>query len=67
VLSNLSFTAKFDIHKTPDFERSQGFCGFWRLDFMHGGISEGASEIDVGRWIGVWEAMLESHMVWGLS
>lgn len=28
-----SFTAKFDIHKTPDFERSQGFCGFWCPDF----------------------------------
>lgn len=29
VVSNLSFTAKFDVTKTPDFERSQGFCGFW--------------------------------------
>jgi hypothetical protein len=28
-----SFTAKFDVHKTPDFERSQGFCGFWCLDY----------------------------------
>jgi hypothetical protein len=32
--SNLSFTAKFDVTKTPDFERSQGFCGFWHLDFV---------------------------------
>jgi len=31
--SNLSFTAKFDVTKTPDFERNQGFCGFWCLDF----------------------------------
>ena len=29
VLSNLSFTAKFDVNKTPDFERNQGFCDFW--------------------------------------
>ncbi|WP_259695961.1 hypothetical protein [Pseudomonas frederiksbergensis] len=32
---------------------------------MHIGISEGASEIDVGRLIDVWEAMLESQMVGG--
>lgn len=29
VLSNLSFTAKFDVNKTPGFERNQGFCDFW--------------------------------------
>jgi len=23
-----SFTAKFDVTRTPDFERNQGFCGF---------------------------------------
>jgi hypothetical protein len=28
VVSNLSFTAKFDVNKTPGFERNQGFCGF---------------------------------------
>jgi hypothetical protein len=34
----VSFTAKFDVTKTPDFERSQGFCGFWRLDFVEGNV-----------------------------
>lgn len=29
VVSNLSFTAKFDVNKTPGFERNQGFCSFW--------------------------------------
>ncbi len=24
-----SFTAKFDVNKTPGFERNQGFCDFW--------------------------------------
>jgi hypothetical protein len=31
--SNLSFTAKFDVTRTPDFERNQGFCGFWVSGF----------------------------------
>lgn len=31
VVSNLSFTAKFDVNKTPGFERNQGFCSFWPL------------------------------------
>ncbi len=52
--------------QTPDFERSQGFCGFWCLDFFNHGcrwlrrISKGASENDVGKVLGVWEVKLES-------
>jgi len=36
------------VHKTPDFERSQGFCGFWRLDFIGCAVMSAVTDYNRG-------------------